>query len=107
MDAWVLLACAIGFEVLGTSLLKLSDGFAKPLFGVLAIAAYSTSFWFLAPALKTIPVGVAYAIWAGVGIVAVAAIGAAAFGQTLSAPQYGFMALVLIGAVGLRVTTAG
>ena len=59
----------------------------------------------LAPALKSIPVGVAYAIWAGVGIVAVAAIGTVAFGQKLGAAQLGFMAMILVGAVGLRLTT--
>jgi len=107
MGAWVLLLIAIGFEIVGTSLLKLSDGFEKVFLGLAAIAAYSVSFWFFAPALKTIPVGIAYAVWAGVGIVAVAIIGAVFFAQRLEAVQYVFIGLVLIGAVGLRLTTGG
>ncbi len=105
MNAWISLLIAIGFEILGTSLLKLSEGFEKTLWGMLAIAAYWVSFWFLAPALKAIPIGVAYAIWAGVGIAAVAVIGFFAFGHRLHLLQYFFMALILIGAVGLRLTT--
>lgn len=107
MTAWFSLLIAIGFEILGTSLLKLSNGFEKPLWGGAAIAAYWGSFWFLAPAIKTIPIGVAYAIWAGVGIVAVAVIGLIFFGQRLAFLQYLFIAMILMGAVGLRLTTEG
>ncbi len=59
----------------------------------------------LAPAIKVIPVGVAYAIWAGVGIVAAALIGMLAFGERLGLIQLLCIALVLVGAVGLRLTT--
>ncbi len=105
MTAWILLLTAVGFEVAGTTLLKLSDGFEKPLIGLAALAAYSTSFWFFAPAIKVIPVGVAYAVWAGLGILAAAIIGLFLFGQRLGGPQVIFIALILIGAVGLRLTT--
>ncbi len=105
--AWIFLLLAIVFEIAGTALLKLSDGFARPLFGVAAMVSYTSSFWFLAPALKTIPVGVAYAIWAGVGILAAAVIGWLFFEQRLAAAQYSFILLILIGAIGLRLTTAG
>ena len=105
MTAWISLLIAIGFEIVGTSLLKLSHGFEKVHWGILAILSYWGSFWFLAPAIKTIPVGVAYAIWAGVGIVAVAIIGFFFFGQRLAFLQYLFIAMILIGAVGLRLTT--
>ncbi|MEL7487136.1 MAG: multidrug efflux SMR transporter [Pseudomonadota bacterium] len=107
MIAWILLVIAIAFEIVGTSLLKLSDGFEKPLWGGLAIASYWGSFSFLAPALKAIPVGVAYAIWSGVGIVAIAIIGYFFFDQRLSLLQYFFIATILFGAVGLRLTTGG
>lgn len=106
MSPWLYLAAAIALEVVGTTLLKLSNGFERPLIGMLSIACYSACFWVFAPALKAIPVGVAYAIWAGVGIVAVAFIGAAFFGQRLGAAQVACIALVLVGAVGLRLTTA-
>lgn len=98
MSAWLYLFAAICFEIIGTAFLKMSDGFEKPMLGMISIAAYTLS---LAPALKTIPVGIAYAIWAGVGIVAVAVIGFFFFEQRLQMLQYGFIALILIGAVGL------
>ena len=105
MSAWVFLTIAIGFEVVGTSLLKLSNGFEKMHWGAAALGAYWASFLFFAPALKTIPVGVAYAIWSGVGIVAIAIIGYFFFEQRLAFVQFMFIALILIGAIGLRLTT--
>ena len=105
MSAWMFLGVAILFEVLGTVLLKLSDGFEKIGYGMAAIACYSVCFWFLAPALKVIPAGVAYAIWSGLGILSVTFIGLAFFNQKLSFVNYGFIALILIGAIGLNLTT--
>jgi len=104
MSAWIYLSIAIGFEVAGTLLLKMSNGFEKLSLGMAAIACYSVCFWFFAPALKVIPVGVAYAIWAGMGIVCVAALSFALFGQKLTGLQYGFIALILIGSVGLNMS---
>lgn len=106
MGPWTYLAGAIALEIVATTLLKMSDGFEKTHWGIASIVCYSACFWLLAPALKTIPVGVAYAIWSGVGIVAIALIGLTFFGQKLSLPQLGFMAMLLVGAVGLRLTTA-
>jgi len=105
MSAWIYLGVAIIFEVIGTVLLKLSDGFEKIGFGMLAIACYSICFWFFAPALKIIPAGVAYAIWAGFGILSITLIGLAFFGQKLTLLNYGFVFLILIGAIGLNLTT--
>ena len=105
MTAWILLGLAILLEVTATTFLKLSDGFARWQWGAASLLLYSACFWVLAPVLKAIPIGVAYAIWAGVGIVAVALIGTVAFGQRLGLAQLGFMAMVLTGAVGLRLTT--
>lgn len=104
MNAWILLAIAIAFEVCGTLFLKQSDGFARWQWGAASIAAYRVCFGALGLALKVIPVGIAYAIWAGVGIVAVAAIGMFAFGQKLAPLQMLFIAFILVGAVGLRLT---
>lgn len=103
--AWLFLAIAIALEVCGTFLLKLSNGFENRLWGSLSIASYATCFWFLAPAMKVLPVGVVYAIWAGVGIVAASLIGLLAFGERLGPFQLACIALVLVGAVGLRMTT--
>jgi multidrug transporter EmrE-like cation transporter len=106
MSAWVFLGMAITLEVAATFLLKLSNGFEKWHWGMLSIALYSACFWMFAPALKVIPVGVAYAIWAGVGIVAAAIIGFMAFGERLGPLQLLCIAMVLTGAIGLRLTTA-
>ena len=106
MSAWFYLAAAIALEVMGTFLLKLSDGFEKPLWGALSIACYSACFWALAPAMKALPVGIVYAIWSGVGIVAASLIGLFAFDERLGALQFVFIAMILIGAVGLQVTAS-
>ena len=106
MSAWIYLAFAIGLEVAATFMLKLSNGFEKVHWGMGSIALYSACFWVLAPALKTIPVGVAYAVWAGVGIAAAGAIGAFAFGERLGPLQFAFVAMIMVGAIGLRLTTS-
>jgi len=106
MSAWLFLALAIALEVTGTLLLKLSNGFEKWHWGALSIACYSGCFVVLAPAMKVLPVGVVYAIWAGVGILAATIIGIVAFDERLSALQFGCIALILIGAVGLQLTTS-
>ncbi len=106
MRVWIFLAAAIGFEVLGTSLLRVSDGFAKWQYAGLAVVAYWASFWFLAQVLTKIPMGVAYAIWSGLGIVLISVIGWLAFSQMLKPVQIGFIAMILIGAIGLNLTTS-
>ncbi len=85
MNAWVLLALAILCEIAGTSLLKASHGFSKPVFGMASMASYGLCFWLLAFAFTRIPMGIAYAIWSGVGVVAVAVIGWLVFRQSISA----------------------
>jgi small multidrug resistance pump len=106
MTAWLFLTIAITLEVTGTFLLKLSNGFEKWQWGTLSILCYSMCFWALAPAMKVLPVGVVYAIWAGVGIVAASLIGLLAFGEKLGPFQLVCITMVLAGAVGLRLTTS-
>lgn len=105
MSGWGYLAFAIVLEIVATTLLKMSDGFAKWHWGVASIVCYSACFWVLAPALKVLPVGVVYAIWSGVGIVAITVIGVFFFDERLALLQFLFIALILIGAVGLQLTT--
>lgn len=105
MNVWMLLGVAIALEVSGTLLLKKSNGFENIALGSLAIGCYSLCFWFLAPVLKIIPVGVAYAIWAGAGIAIVTLAGLFLFEQKLSLLQVAFIAFILVGAVGLNLTT--
>jgi len=106
MSPWLFLGLAIALEISGTFLLKLSEGFARWHWGVLSIACYSGCFVVLAPAMKALPVGVVYAIWAGVGILAATIIGIVAFDERLSAIQFVCIALILVGAVGLQLTTS-
>lgn len=106
MNAWAFLAGAIALEVMGTFLLKLSDGFEKPLWGGLSILCYSACFWALAPVMKALPVGIVYAIWSGIGIVAASLIGIFAFDEKLGALQFVFVAMILTGAVGLQLTSS-
>lgn len=94
---WLYLGAAILFEVLGTTMLKASDGMTRALPGASAFAAYAVSFWLLSLALRVVPVGVAYAIWAGLGICLIAAIGWVVFGQRLDWPAILGMALILSG----------
>jgi small multidrug resistance pump len=105
MGGWTYLAAAIVLEIGGTFLLKLSNGFERWHWGLLSILCYGVCFAAFAPALKTIPVGPAYAVWSGAGIVAAALIGVFAFGERLGALQLVCIAMVLAGALGLRLTT--
>lgn len=105
MNVWGLLVMAIAFEVLGTLLLKMSDGFSDWKTGMASIASYIVCFAFLAQVLRTLPVGVTYAIWSGVGIIGVALASFFLFGQKLSPAQILFMLIILIGAMGLNLTT--
>ena len=68
MSAWAYLGIAIALEIIATTLLKLSDGLARPGIATAAIATYIVCFLVMAPALKVLPLGVAYAIWCGVGL---------------------------------------
>lgn len=81
MKSWMLLFTAIFCEVIATTNLKLSEGFTKILPSTFVIIGYATSFYFLSLTLKTIPVSTAYAIWSGLGIVIIAGISWAFFGQ--------------------------
>ncbi len=101
--SWVYLIIAIIAEVVATSALKASDGFTRPGPAVITAVGYALAFYLLALALKTIPVGVAYAIWSGVGIVAIALIGYLVFGQTLDAAALVGIALILAGVLVLNV----
>jgi small multidrug resistance pump len=94
---YLFLAIAIAAEVAGTTFLKLSDGFTKPVPSVLTVLGYGVSFYFLSIALRSIPTGVAYAIWSGVGIILITLIAWFFQGQKLDAPAIGGMGLIIAG----------
>ena len=97
MSPWVYLGIAIVAEVIATSALKESDGFAKLAPSIVVVVGYVIAFYSLGMALRAIPVGIAYAIWAGLGIVLVAGIGWIVFGQKLDVWAVVGMGLVIAG----------
>ncbi len=105
MYAWPLLALCIVAEVTATLLLTKSNGFARPLYGVAALAIFGGCFVGLSIVLTRIPVGVAYAIWAGAGIALISVIGAVVLRQMLTPLQILFIAMIAVGAVGLKLST--
>jgi small multidrug resistance pump len=100
---YVYLAISIVAEVIGTSALKASEGFTKLWPSVVVVIGYGVAFHFLALTLKTIPIGVAYAIWAGAGISLVAIVGWVLFGQKLDAAAIIGMGLIIAGVVVMQV----
>jgi small multidrug resistance pump len=99
MSHWLFLSIAIAAEVLGTSFLKSSAGFTNPGPSIVVIAAYITAFYFLSLTLKTMPVGIAYAVWCGVGIVLIALIGWVFLAQRLDAAAIAGIGLILAGVI--------
>lgn len=97
------LAVAILCEVVATAALKSSEGFTRLWPSLLVVAGYALAFYALSLALRTIPVGVAYAIWSGVGVVGIALIGRVVFGQTLDAPALIGIGLILAGVLVLNL----
>lgn len=102
MGYWYL-TIAIVAEVLATSALKESQGFSKLLPSLLVIAGYGASFYFLSLVLQTIPIGVAYALWAGLGIVLITIVGAVMFGQKMDLAAILGIALIVSGVFVLRL----
>lgn len=97
------LAIAIVSEVIGTSSLKACAGFTRLWPSIIVVLSYSTTFYFFSLTLKTIPVGIAYALWAGAGTVLVALIGVFFFRQKLDAPAIAGMGLIVAGIVLMNI----
>jgi small multidrug resistance pump len=102
MIHWLLLAVAIVAEVFATSALKSSDGFSRVVPSIVVIVGYCVAFYCLSVALKSIPLGVAYAIWAGLGIVLVATVAWLIHGQKLDLWAIVGMGLIVAGVVILN-----
>lgn len=100
---YVMLALAIAAEVTGTSLIKSTEGFSRLWPSIFCLAAYAVSFVFLAQAVKDVPVGVAYALWSGLGTVAIVAIGAVFLGEPIGPAKAIGVGLVVSGVVVLNL----
>ncbi|WP_028605558.1 DMT family transporter [Ottowia thiooxydans] len=103
MKPWLILALAILAEVIGTLALKASDGFTRLGPSALVVAGYGTAFFCLSLTLRTIPMGIAYAIWSGVGLVLITVAGWILFGQKLDAPALAGMALIVAGVAVMNI----
>jgi small multidrug resistance pump len=100
---WVYLMLAICLEVAGTTCMKLSDGFSRPLPSVLVFVFYGSCLGMLTLAFEKLPVSVAYTVWGSVGTVLVVIVARVFFDEHLSALQIASIALVIIGVIGLNV----
>lgn len=96
---YLYLAAAIVSEVVGTTALQASNGFTRPLPSIVVVIGYGLAFYGLSIAIKTIPVGLAYAIWSGVGIVLISAIGVIWLKQHLDAAAILGLSLIIAGVV--------
>jgi small multidrug resistance pump len=100
---WFILGLAIVTEVIATSSLKLSDGFTRLWPSVVVVVGYGISFYCLALTMKTLPIGIIYAAWSGLGIVLVTLVGWFFFKQHLDIPALIGMALIIAGVVIMNV----
>lgn len=103
MNHWAYLALAIVSEVIATSALKLSDGFSRFWPSVIVVTGYAISFYCLSLILKTLPVGIVYAIWSGVGIALIALIGWLFFGQILDLAAIIGLLLIIAGVLVINL----
>ncbi|AZQ64373.1 multidrug efflux SMR transporter [Flammeovirga pectinis] len=96
---WIYLLLAITSEIIATTALKNADGFTKLVPSIVTLVGYTISFFLLSLALKSIPMGIAYAIWSGIGIVAISIIGYVIHQQTLSTPVLIGIGFIIIGVI--------
>jgi quaternary ammonium compound-resistance protein SugE len=101
--AWFVLAVAGLLEIGWAVGLKLSEGFSRPLPTILTVVSMVASLACLGLAARTIPIGTAYAVWAGIGIVGTAAVGIAFLGEAAGFWRIAAMALIVVGVVGLKL----
>lgn len=97
MLVYLYLAIAIVAEVIATATLKRVDGFAQPVPLAIVVVGYGLSFWMLSRVVQSLPVGITYALWSGLGIVLVSVASRVLYGQTLDGPALLGMALIIAG----------
>lgn len=103
--AWTVLVVAGVFEVVWAIGLKYTDGFTRPWPSVVTVAAMIASVVLLAWAMKTLPVGTAYAVWTGIGAVGTVILGIALFGEAATLARLACVGLIVAGIVGLKLVT--
>jgi len=103
MQHWLYLGVAIASEVIATSAMKAAEGFTRPLPSLIVVIGYGIAFYCLSLVLRTLPIGVVYAIWSGAGIALIALVGWLLYDQRLDLPAVLGMALIVAGVVVLNV----
>ena len=103
--AWAWLAVAGVFEIGWAIGLKYSDGFSKPVPSLLTVVAMVLSVWMLSIAMRTIPVGTAYAVWTGIGAIGVAILGMVLFGDSREFLRLICLFLIIAGIIGLKLVS--
>ena len=101
--AWILLAVAITAEVTASALLPRAEGFTNPFWTAVVLAGYALGIWLLTLIVRSMPVSVAYAIWAGLGTAAVAVIGWAFLGESMNPVKVVSVGMIVVGVIGLNL----
>lgn len=104
--AMMLLMVAIAIEVASTTSLSKTEGFTNPFWSAAVLVGYGVSIWLLAVVVRTIPVSIAYAIWAGVGTALVAVAGYVFLDEPLGWVKVVFLAMIVVGVVGLNLVAS-
>jgi quaternary ammonium compound-resistance protein SugE len=104
--AWVLVAISGAFEIVFSVLMKQTDGFTRPVPSAIAIVSALVSIWLMTISLRTLALGPAYAVWAGIGTLGAAIAGVVIYAEPVTALKTTFMLLVIVGIVGLQLQTA-
>ncbi len=106
LKPWIFLGVAIVSEVVATSALKAADGFSRLAPSAIVVAGYAIAFYFLSLTLRTIPIGIAYAVWSGVGVALITLIAWLVYGQSLDLAGIVGIALIVAGVVVLNLFSA-
>ena len=102
-NPWLLLLLAVSAEIVGTSCLKLTQGFSRPLPTLVVLGAYATSMLLLSRVVQSIPLGITYALWSGIGIVAIVLVGVLAYRQVPTTAQLIGMGLITVGVITVNL----
>ncbi|ATA58966.1 quaternary ammonium compound-resistance protein [Geobacillus stearothermophilus] len=103
--AWVYLVVAGIFEIVWAISLKYTDGFTRLWPSVVTVAGMAASFYFLSLAIKTLPIGTAYAVWTGIGALGAVIIGMLFLNEPVTVPRIIFLLFILVGLIGLKLTS--
>ncbi len=102
-NPWLLLLLAVSAEIVGTSCLKLTQGFSRPLPTLVVLGAYAIAFLLLSRVVETSPLGITYALWSGIGIVAIVLVGLLAYRQVPTPAQLVGIGLITAGVITVNL----